>query len=212
MIYPLKKKPTLWVVSGINGSGKSTLVERFNNQSNIESLPLVNPDNLATMIKHDHQGDLDILIKAGKQAIIMRDDFLKKKQSFIIETTLSGKNELKFIEKAKLNGFKIKLVYISVRNIVTSRSRVSDRIKKGGHAVPVTDQIRRFDRSFNNLKKAMDLSDRILIFDNSTTKHRLLLVIDNNKIKFLSKDLPNWFLDKVSPHIQDNIKSIELSR
>ena len=53
-------------------------------------------------------------------------------------------NIVKIIDKAKLNGYKIILIYSFLQNCTTCIERVKKRVKNGGHNVPEEDIIRRF--------------------------------------------------------------------
>lgn len=51
--------------------------------------------------------------------------------------------------------------------------RVRQRVLKGGHNVPEEDQLRRYSRSMENMRRAFGFADRAMLFDNSTdTGHR----------------------------------------
>lgn len=174
-------KPQLWIVAGPNGSGKSTLVDRYM----IKSLPVINPDNIAR--------DLGLSpIQAGRAALEQQNSFLAARKSFILETTLSGKRELPFAQKAKDQGYRIRVAFIAVRDPGVSMMRVKQRVARGGHNVPPDDITRRFARSVENLPGLVAMADRAFIFDNSGTRRRLLVSLENGKAKFVTKRLPTW--------------------
>jgi predicted ABC-type ATPase len=61
----------------------------------------------------------------------------------------------------------------------------------GGHDVPEEDQRRRYPRSMANFRKAIELADEAIVFDNSSSKHQLLAVKDRDGIT-ISRSLPEW--------------------
>lgn len=174
-------KPLLVVVAGVNGAGKTTLTERFI----FRKMHIVNPDSIA-------KRDSSSIIEAGKTAIAERNELLLKKKDFAIETTLTGNNEMEFIQEAKKQGYMVKLVYVGIDEISLSQARVACRVTIGGHSVPNEDILRRYDRSLNNLSKALEIVDKAYIIDN-THKRRLLCVKKDNHITLRYQNIPEWF-------------------
>lgn len=177
----IDKKPNLTIIAGVNGAGKSTLTESFI----FRSVPIVNPDVIAAENRCS-------LAKAGKIALMKRQELLENRQSFVIETTLTGSSEIVLMRKAKEQGYKINLAYIGINSIIASVMRVEDRVQKGGHSVPIEDILRRYDRSFNNLPKALNIADRIYLFDNTYKKRKLLYVKNRRHEKQMISPLPKW--------------------
>ncbi len=147
--------PRLWMVAGANGSGKTTLVKKYN----INNLIISNPDEIAKNLNFE-----DITkahIAAGRIALKQRNDLINKRQSFIVETTLSGFGSFNLIKKAKAKGYKINLIYIGLKSSSMSIARVETRVVSGGHKVKQKDIIRRVSRSHKNLIKAIPVVDRV---------------------------------------------------
>ncbi|WP_051940673.1 AAA family ATPase [Stenoxybacter acetivorans] len=187
-------KSQLWVFAGPNGAGKSTLVAKHHVQQRI---PVINPDNIAYQVNPEQRDNVSIIAKAGRVAIEQRRQLLAIHNSFAIETTLTGKNELQLMKKAKELGYKVNLVYVGLKDASQSNTRVGMRVKLGGHDVPEADIFRRFDRSLANLPQAIAISDRVLILDNSGKNHRLLLNMEYGNTKFISSNLPDWFRQSI---------------
>lgn len=175
-------KPQLWIIAGPNGAGKSTLADRYL----VGRIPVVNPDNIA----RDTPGLSNVA--AGKHSIAERSGLIAAKQSFAWETTLTGHSPLEVMGAAKAAGYKVNLVYISVVGPDTSRLRVKARVDAGGHDIPYVDLARRFERSLKNLPTAIDIADRVFVFDNSGKHRRLVLSLELGINRQVSKDLPQW--------------------
>ncbi|MTW05884.1 zeta toxin family protein [Pseudoduganella ginsengisoli] len=193
-------RPQLWIVAGPNGSGKSTLVNRYIRTS----LPVVNPDDIARDQKISP-------IQAGKAALEQQNSYLASRKSFVLETTLSGKRELPFANKAKDQGYRIRVAFIAVRDPGVSMMRVAQRVAGGGHDVPPADVSRRFSRSIENLPGLVAMADRAFIFDNSGKRRRLLLSLENGKAKFVSTRIPVWAQDSIDS-ILGTVKSHKIKR
>lgn len=181
--------PQLWVIAGPNGAGKSTLVARH---SLSRRMPVINPDEIAWQIDPIRRNETSVIAQAGKRALHERKRLLDSEQTFAVETTLTGRGELKLMRQARANGFKVNLVYVALSDAGQSNNRVATRVRAGGHDVPEVDIYRRFERSLANLPDAITASDRVFVLDNSSRRYRLLFSIERGSLRFVSKHLPDW--------------------
>lgn len=182
-------RPNLWVFAGPNGAGKSTLVERYRVA---DVLPVVNPDVIAKEIRRPGESELSAYQRAGRAAVQERAALLAAGKHFAIETTLSGKAELRLMKEAKHRGYKVNLVFVGVADARQSNVRVTARVRVGGHDVAEKDIQRRFEIVMQHLPDAMRLCDRVRVVDNSGDKRRVVLKIDNGKVRAVSRTLPEW--------------------
>lgn len=190
----MNSNPVLWVFGGPNGAGKSTLVAKIK----LDSLgPLINPDNIAAELNPNNRDDPTTVIRAGQKAIEQRTKLFNNKQSFAIETTLSGHSAIKLIRQAKEQGYSVNLVYVGIINAQLSNARVYTRIKQKGHDVPEDAIQRRYQQTLNNLMKAAPIVDKLYIFDNSGKYRRLLLHMNGAKLLSYDNRLPAWALEYV---------------
>ena len=137
-----KSKSELYIIAGANGSGKSTLAEVLLKEKQLEFL---NADDIAKEISPDAINNVPI--SAGKIYFQRLNNYLKNNESFAVESTLSGNNIVKIIEKAKQKKYKIVLIYSFLQSCTTCITRVQNRVKNGGHNVPEADIIRRYYKS-----------------------------------------------------------------
>lgn len=169
-------QPQLWVVAGPNGAGKSTLADRYLK----DKLPVINPDNIARQINPAIGSDMSsVAVQAGRTALQQQQEYLKQKASFAIETTLTGKRELRLMKEAKTQGYKVNLVFVGVDGPDMSTVRIATRVQSGGHHVTAKDVNRRYSRSMANLDDALKLADRGFVLDNSYSRRRLLLSLSS---------------------------------
>lgn len=179
--------PQLWVFAGPNGAGKSTLVARQVRGR----VPVVNPDDIARTRPPALDGGVDVLT-AGRVAVELRERYLRARESFAIETTLTGRGELSLIARANDAGYAISLYYVGLDDLALSVRRVATRVASGGHDVPRADLFRRFDRSRSNLAEALRLADRAFVLDNSGQRRRLVLVRSGGRARIVSRRVPPW--------------------
>jgi predicted ABC-type ATPase len=178
--------PTLTVVAGANGSGKSTLTKLSANNT-----PLIDPDAIAKEI--DPINPSAAAISAGRQALALSQQYIQSECSFVVETTLAGNTYINLMRKVKSKGWLVILIYIGIDNPNINVLRVKDRVNLGGHDVPRSDILRRYERSLANLNKAAKIVDRLILYDNSTNAgHQLLATIEDDAVVIHQQELPRW--------------------
>lgn len=89
-------RPALTVIAGANGAGKSTLTA--GNPSTFAAIPLLDPDSFANTLRSSGTGISTIA--AGKEVLRLVKEHLERKESFAVETTLSGKDYLQMMQYA----------------------------------------------------------------------------------------------------------------
>lgn len=160
------------MIAGANGCGKSTLTrwaKAFFQQSAV-----LDPDAIAEELQAESYTELSD-IEAGKEVIRSAEIFLTSRISFSVETTLSGGTYLRMLARARELGYQTRLFYIGTESVDINIVRIRARVLKGGHDVPVEDQLRRYPRSLKNLQPAIALADECVLLDNSTdTGHRIV--------------------------------------
>ena len=135
----------LYIVSGANGSGKTTFAKMLTEDL---SLPFVNADEIAKDL--DPTNTTGGKMEAGRVFFQQVRHFIKIGQSFVLESTLSGKYLEKLIPTVKAAGYDVELIYIFLENPQVCIERIKERVLNGGHHVPDNDVIRRYYRSKNN--------------------------------------------------------------
>ena len=73
--------------------------------------------------------------------------------------------------------------------------RIAQRVLEGGHDVPITKIISRYQKSIVNCKRCATLADRVYVYDNSIedTEARLLFRMAEGRLfKRYTDDIPVW--------------------
>ena len=114
---------TMYLIAGPNGSGKTTLAKELITDENAIFL---NADEIASAI-NDKVG-----IQSGKIIINQLNDILKSGQSFVLESTISGKYHMQAIKQAKQLKYDVVLVYVFLESVKQNLARIKMRTKLGG--------------------------------------------------------------------------------
>ena len=178
----------LWVIAGPNGSGKTTLCRRYL----AGKIPVINPDEIAFSLSSTLGDASDVAIRAGRDALELQHRFLEDRQSFALETTLSGHTGINLMREARDAGFKVNLVFVCLESPMASVGRIVSRMQDGGHHVPRSDVERRYNRSLDNLPEGISLAHRAWLLDNSRTRLRLVASLERGHVKNMAVSLPKW--------------------
>ena len=160
------QRPVLIVVAGPNGAGKTSLTQAILRHRWIEGCVYVNPDEIA----QDRFGDWnspEAVLKAVRHAESIREECLAAGRSLAFETVFSTENKLSFVRRASDRGFFVRLFYVSTDDPSINAARITDRVRDGGHDVPIAKIISRFNKSLRNLRKILPEVDRGYVYDNS---------------------------------------------
>lgn len=173
------------IVGGVNGVGKSSFIGVLKSQRNDLGC-IIDVDRLA--LKYNHNN-----ILAGKKAITMIDTFLDKNISFTQETTLSGNKTLKTIQRAIEKNYTIRLYYIGLNSYEESIYRIENRVRHGGHDIPVKDVKNRYSKRFQDLLKILPYCNEVYFFDNNNGFNQVAIYKNQELIPNIPiKDFPKW--------------------
>jgi predicted ABC-type ATPase len=89
---------------------------------------------------------------------------IDRRETFALESTLSGKTYVRIFRRALSSGYEMELHYLWLSSVDQAIARVR---RMGGHDVPVADIRRRFKRSLIHLvDDYLPLAERWVIWDN----------------------------------------------
>lgn len=136
----------------------------------------------------------------------LRQKLLERKETFTFETVMSHRSKVDLLARAQAVGYRTYLYFVATDDPAINISRVRNRVKLGGHAVPEDRIAPRYHRSLALLMDAIQHSNRAYIFDNSgdnaDRRHTWLAEITEGKTLELKTDkIPSWFkrvvMDKI---------------
>jgi predicted ABC-type ATPase len=183
---PLDLRPIIVALAGPNGAGKSTFYQAHLEQA---GLRFINADDLAR--------DIGVgPYEAAELANHLRRELVRQRESFVFETVLSDPvgDKVDFLREAAHAGYAVVLCFIGLDRAETSEQRVAMRVLQGGHDVPTGKLASRFDRTLENLHRAIRALPFVQVFDNSDLRHpfREVAEFENGKVVRVSRPVPAW--------------------
>jgi predicted ABC-type ATPase len=179
----------LTVVAGANGAGKSTLTREIT----ARGTPIIDPDAIARDERRSAVG-------AGRAAIVASAAHFRARESFGIETTLSGNRTLRLMRDAQFRGYEIVLLFIGTNSVEINLARIRARVALGGHDVPEADVRRRYERGFESLRQAFAIASGTILYDNSSTPgYEIVALTDDRRRLMAIGRIPPWarpFVDR----------------
>lgn len=157
--------PLLHLLAGPNGAGKSTYVRDVLIPST--GLPFINADEIALERWPDAQAEH--AYDAAQIAESQRREKIDQRRSFITETVFSHPSKVQLVSDAVDAGYLVHL-HIVIVPVVLSIQRVTERVRRGGHAVPEAKIRDRYERLWTHLDAAIDIADEVEVFDNGSAR------------------------------------------
>ena len=153
------------IIAGPNGAGKTTFAREF--LPNEGGCPVfVNADLIAAGIAPFHPEN--VAFRAGRLMLQEIRHHTANGTSFAFETTLSGLTYTRMIDDWRVNGYTVKLIFLSLGSAEEAIARVATRVRQGGHDIPAATVRRRFAAGMLNFHATYrHLVDSWLLFDNS---------------------------------------------
>lgn len=177
------------MLAGPNGAGKSTFFQTY--LAGL-GLPFLNADVLAAEIGME-------AYEAAAHIAEARRLLIEQRTGFVTETVLSDPVGAKVdgLANAAAAGFDVHLIYIGIADVGQSAERVATRVKAGGHDVPLAKIMARYQRTLDNLERAINRLPRVTLYDNSSfdNPYRLIAEFRNGQLHHRTNDpIPPWAL------------------
>lgn len=153
----------LIVVAGPNGAGKTTFAEEY-----LREHPCVYLSADAIAAELAPQDPSSQRMAAGREFVRRVEQQLAGPNSFLVESTMSGRGFRQTIQAAHEATFRTFIAFVYLDSADSCWARVQVRARAGGHDVPESDVRRRFPRSLRNFWHAYrQLADEWLLVYNA---------------------------------------------
>lgn len=172
-------------------------------------MPVIDADEIGRA-HHLSAGD------AWTQGNLRALDYLVRRESFCIETTLAGRDlatpstYLRMMEDAKDLGYRVELFFLGAGEPQRHVERVEERVALGLHDVPRDVIVRKHHASMARLPRALKLADRAVLVDNAAPPimgpdgaRAFEQVLETNKgrLAYIAGDIPEWASRALGPSL-----------
>ncbi len=161
----MNPRPHAILIAGPNGAGKTTFAREYL-PGEPEGVRFLNADLIAAGLS---PFDPDrAALRAGRLLLLLVDEAVTQRQSFTVETTRSGHGYARSVPRWQTDGYFITLIFLALPDVKTAIARVAERVRQGGHDIPVPTIRRRFEAGLDNFETVFKpLDDEWLLIDNA---------------------------------------------
>jgi predicted ABC-type ATPase len=157
-------RPRMIVVAGPPGSGKTRYfpVSEF-------GIDWFNIDDRCAQILGSYRAiprDVRRAVAAECERFVL--DHIQRTKSFAVETTLRTTAAIEQAELAHNSGFATEIRFVATNSIAENVARVLQRAQAGGHGASEREIRAIHQASVANLRKAVDVFDRVRVYDSTT--------------------------------------------
>ncbi len=187
----MTRRPVAIVVAGPSGSGKSEAfavarfgVSSFNVDDRAASLNGGSYATIAPSMRRRAQLECEAFV--GTQ--------IAKRESYAVETTLRSLAAIEQARRATDAGFATRMFFVATCDVEENVRRVRLRGLTGGHSAPEEELRDIYRRSLANLEVALDVFERVDLFDATRPLEDPTLVARKMAARFVSvvAPLPAW--------------------
>jgi predicted ABC-type ATPase len=136
---------------------------------------------------------------ASVLADAIRRELLQEGKTFTFETVMSSRDKVDFMREARERGYRVYLYFVATDDPDINLDRVQRRVLQGGHPVPEDKVRKRYRESIDLMTEASSFAHRSYIFDNSGSKHKLLVEVkelaSEVSITLHTSRLNPWFVE-----------------
>jgi predicted ABC-type ATPase len=209
--------PNLYIIAGCNGAGKTTASFTILPEI-LKVKEFVNADSIAAGLSPFNVES--VAFEAGRLMLQRIQQLMEEKEDFAFETTLSTRSYVSLIKKARINRYKITLLYFWLISPDFAKQRVAKRVRQGGHNIPDEVVERRYYRGIANLPKLyVPIVDSWTVIDNMDVAPNIIargskkeeMILNSELWSIFSKQSnimedKNIYLDEFSVKILEGMK------
>ncbi|HEX5043111.1 MAG TPA: hypothetical protein VFV75_09400 [Candidatus Polarisedimenticolaceae bacterium] len=160
-----RRRPLVIVIAGPNGAGKSTTAPSLLRDA-LQVKEFVNADAIAGGLSAFRPDS--VAIPAGRAMLDRIRTLSAAREDFAFETTLASRSFAPWLARLKGSGYHVHVLFLWLENADLAVTRVAERVRLGGHAVPEATVRRRYERGLRNFFGLyMPFANSWQIFNNS---------------------------------------------
>lgn len=212
--------PTFFVVAGSNGAGKSTH-SRDLLPDNMEGIPIHDFDiqfnELKKQFVEDGLPSKDAIIKANEQVNTWFNDLrvnaMQSRVSFAYEGHFTGGSHWQPLLEAKQQGYHVHMIFMGLKNVEASISRVNKRVKAGGHFVSEQQAKLNYFGNMDMLDRNLKLPHKIDVYQNDKALDHVC-TLEHGIVVKVAERIPEWIkreMPELNKLIEDHLNRKKIS-
>ena len=197
------RPPVVYVIAGPNGAGKTTFASEFLPDF-VQCREFLNADLIAAGLAPFSPESQNV--RAGRLLLERIRELANARADFGFETTLSGRTYVKLLGGMKARGYRVILFFLWLPNADMAVARVENRVRQGGHNVPMADIRRRYTAGGRNLFRLYSpILDGWWLYDASRLPPKLIASEEGAQLRVKQKRLYRRIKEQVEEfHEKEN--------
>jgi predicted ABC-type ATPase len=180
--------PTIYIIAGPNGAGKTTFATTFLPQFVLCS-EFLNADLIAAGLSPFAPQLQNV--RASELMLQRMDELVEKRATFSFETTLAARSYHRRVPQWQAMGYRVHLFFLWLPSSNLALLRVANRVKQGGHDIPVETIRRRYESGLKNFQTLYrSIVDHWYCFDGSTLPPELIAQSSGESVEIF--DSEHW--------------------
>lgn len=182
--------PTVIVLAGPNGAGKTTAAPHLLRDS-LRVPHFVNADTIAKGLSGFAAEEAGIA--AGRIMLQRLDELAGERSSLAFETTLASRSFAPWLKRLISSGYQFHLVFLWLPSAENALTRVAQRVRLGGHDIPVETIRRRYAAGLRNFFALYrPIATKWRMYDNSGECGRRLIAAGRGDLTTRINDRATW--------------------
>lgn len=160
-----KTAQNIYIIAGPNGAGKTTFATRFLPHY-ADCQEFLNADLIAAGLSPFSPATQNM--RASELMLERMGELLAIRKTFSFETTLAARSYAGRIPEWRASGYRVFLLFLWLPSEDLAIERVANRVRQGGHDIPVSTIRQRYTRGLANFKNLYSpIADGWLLLDGS---------------------------------------------
>ena len=174
---------TYTIIGGVNGVGKSSFTGVLKERSTDLGI-IIDVDKITAALDGN-------ALAGDKAALAKIRECIARNVSFTQETTLSGYKTEATAKQVKELGYHVRMFYVGLDTLDESLTRIQNRVRRGGHDIPVDDVSRCFSSRWDAVAKVLPYCDEAEFYDNDNGFVKVA-EYRNGEFRTVGTRIPNW--------------------
>jgi len=143
------ESPTIYIIAGPNGAGKTTFANKFLPEF-VRCTEFLNADLIAAGLSPFAPQLQNV--RASELMLQRMDELVKRRATFSFETTLAARSYHRRVPQWQEMGYRVHLFFLWLPSSDIALLRVANRVKQGGHDIPVETIRKRYAAGLKNFQ------------------------------------------------------------